>query len=288
MQSNDIHGLIRGLTAAARTDIQQLTGICNNFEGLDLPIYLDSATSDADFFSFYEHGQLIGFAYIPGESEPEVCGMVHPDHRRRGIGRRLLDAIRTEYRRRGTPELLLVCEAASASGQAFVTGAGGKLRISEHRMQLDPTAVDRSHSRQDGLDLQPAGSDDAETLIHIQATAFGDPEEEVRPFVRQSLQDTNRRYYIGTLNGSPIGIIRLSVYEPAADITAFGVLPEYRGRGYGRQMLLGSIDILLAEGHDPIQIEVVTENQNALGLYRSCGFKVTTTYGFYELTTDTI
>jgi ribosomal protein S18 acetylase RimI-like enzyme len=69
------------------------------------------------------------------------------------------------------------------------------------------------------------------------------------------------------------------------DVTAFGVLPEYRGRGYGRQLLLDAVDVLLRESSDRVVIEVATDNERALGLYRSCGFKVASAYGFYEFAT---
>jgi ribosomal protein S18 acetylase RimI-like enzyme len=58
---------------------------------------------------------------------------------------------------------------------------------------------------------------------------------------------------------------------------------EQRGRGFGRQMLLHTIDRLVVEKWPRILIEVATDNPNALGLYKSCGFQVTTTYGFYQL-----
>ena len=83
--------------------------------------------------------------------------------------------------------------------------------------------------------------------------------------------------------GEPIGLLRAGRYAGFADITAFGVLPEHRGRGYGRQMLLDVLDTLPAENWKHIVIDVVTENRNALGLYRSVGFKETRTYGYYHV-----
>ncbi len=89
--------------------------------------------------------------------------------------------------------------------------------------------------------------------------------------------------FIGTLNETPIGIIKTSVEGDAASIYAFGVLPAYRGRGFGRQILAQTVERLLAEHREPIAIEVETDNCNALGLYESCGFRATTTFGYYEL-----
>ena len=78
--------------------------------------------------------------------------------------------------------------------------------------------------------------------------------------------------------------LRLGRYSDSADVTAFVVLPEHRGRGYGRQMLLDAIDILILEGWKQITIEVETENRRALGLYQSCGLQIVQTYDYYRLT----
>jgi ribosomal protein S18 acetylase RimI-like enzyme len=48
-------------------------------------------------------------------------------------------------------------------------------------------------------------------------------------------------------------------------------------------MLLDAVELLLGEGHQRIVIEVATDNSRALGLYRSCGFKMATAYGFYDI-----
>jgi ribosomal protein S18 acetylase RimI-like enzyme len=61
------------------------------------------------------------------------------------------------------------------------------------------------------------------------------------------------------------------------------VIPELRGRGYGREILARTIAELRAEGWQHIRIEVETENVNALGLYRSCGFQEIAEYRYYAL-----
>ncbi len=65
------------------------------------------------------------------------------------------------------------------------------------------------------------------------------------------------------------------------------VHPEHRRRGYGRQMLMDTVDMLLREGWERIIIEVATENRNALGLYESCGFRATRTYSYYQFAAKT-
>jgi len=59
-------------------------------------------------------------------------------------------------------------------------------------------------------------------------------------------------------------------------------LPSRR-RGFGRQMLVLVIKQVRAASEKGIALEVETMNETAIGLYRSCGFRETTTYGYYTI-----
>jgi ribosomal protein S18 acetylase RimI-like enzyme len=88
---------------------------------------------------------------------------------------------------------------------------------------------------------------------------------------------------VGDLDGTVIGKIDVHLSEESALILGFAVLPEYRGQGYGRQMLAHTIQEILKRGRHNIWLEVVTDNKRALSLYQSCGFKETGGYDYYRL-----
>src|SRR5439155_6574314 len=126
----------------------------------------------------------------------ELCGLVHPEHRRKGIGRALLAAAQEECRRHGVQEILLVSEAASRSGRAFVEAVGARYRFSEYRMELDTASIRRGpHPR--SVQLECVDVRDAATLIRLTSASFADPEEEVRPRIIQWLREPDQRFYIG-------------------------------------------------------------------------------------------
>jgi ribosomal protein S18 acetylase RimI-like enzyme len=208
--------------------------------------------------------------------------MVAPAHRRRGIGGALLAAVREESLRTGLRRLLVICEQASQSGQAFVATTGAHLTFSEDRMVLG-TLVERPPAFPD-LALTLAGPDDADAIAHLTAVAFGDPEELMQARIRLDIHDSSQRFYVARLGGEALATLKVYPYDSrTAGIYAFGVLPERRGSGIGRQVLTEICARLQAEGRTRILLEVETTNTNAHALYLSCGFEERTTYGYYAL-----
>ena len=281
-------GLARsvGLNSLAREAVRELAILCNSHDGLDLPLEWDpdgAGGRDAapNHLLWYERGELVGLAAIQGSREAEVYGMVHPEHRRRGIGRALLDDARALCRARGELHLIVATEDLSDSGKAFVLAAGGRFRFAEYTLDLDPTAIDRSRPVEQALRLRRATTAEIVTIAEIGAAAFGDPLDQRRAIVERGMAQSHQRYFLATLDDAPVGTLRVSDHPPHVYITAFAVLPDFQGRGYGRQMLLETIDMLLAEGRRQIRIEVETENRGALGLYEACGFRRTTAYLYY-------
>ena len=280
-------GLVAGTLKTDRDAVIALHARCNAADGIDIPLFLDLIQDDVAAEAsagVYAQDELVGFALLPVNPGPEATIFVHPEHRRRGIGTALLGAMRAVARSRGLETFLAVNDAASASGTAFLAATGASYRESEYRLLLDPNRIDRSPRKHPELVLRPAGPADLATLIRVQAAAFGADETLVEAAVLRALADERRRYHLGVLGEQPIGLLRTSIWDEEADVTAFGVLPELQGRGYGRQMLRDAIDLLRAAGQERITIEVATDNENALGLYQSCGFDVIAKFDYYDVT----
>ena len=58
-------------------------------------------------------------------------------------------------------------------------------------------------------------------------------------------------------------------------IQNIGVIPEHRGNGLGRAILLKAIEGFWQSGHSTVSLEVTARNSVAVSLYRSLGFRVT-------------
>ena len=280
-------GLIKTpeLDGAERTALDALAEVCNRHEGLDLPLNLiDPAVQ----LVCYEESVLVGYVEMQDHApkQMEVCGMVHPDHRRRGVGRSLLAGAQSECRARGQSGFLLVCEEAGPSGKGFASAARARYRYSEHRMELD--AVRRPRPTSGPLRLRRAAEDDIADFVSIGAAAFRHDAADIpnrKERMTKGLADPHREYYLANLAAVPIGGLNVSLGpdESRAFINAFGVLPEHQRRGHGRQMLTEIVDRVVADGWQHVMLEVQTDNRKALSLYQACGFRETTTYDFYQV-----
>ncbi len=287
MTNTQKHDIIKqqDLTGRELAAIEQLAAICNSHENLHLSFsWLSTRHSEnqANDFLHYQRGQLVGYLNISsyGTKEKELTGMVHPDHRRKGIFTALLAAAKEECIQRGVQHIILVCEHDSQSGQAFVAAVRAHHAFSEHAMVLgsfQSKSVADQH-----LHIRKAYAADADMLTAIRATDSNSLED-AQSYIAIFLPQLDQPFYLALLDQKPIGCLRLDESEHEVGIYGFVVLPEYRGRGYGRQLLEAVIRTIQSQSSKRIVLEVDTDNINAIGLYRSCGFEVKTTYDYYEL-----
>ncbi len=295
MAFEQTQGLVakKTLTETELTGIKQLTDTCNTYEGLHTRLHFDMLRqrpgNTINDFLYYEQGLLIGYLGLDshGTKEKEVVGMVSPDHRRKGIFSRLLHAAKEESKRRDIEKLVLICERSSASGQAFIKARNAHLNHSEHEMVLG-TFRQRAIF-DDHLIFRQANRTDAEMIAFIMATDMDDDIENARRYTARVFERPEERFFVATLGEEsvgcqePIGSLRLIDMKQQVGIYGFVVRPEYRGRGYGRQMLQETIQLIQAESSQEIMLDVDVDNTNALGLYLSCGFEIKTTYDYYDV-----
>ena len=294
MTTSSRHGLFkqRGLTQTELAEIQRLADLCNSFGGLDLKLNWSSLQerppTELNDFLYYENGTLIGYLalFSFNSREGEISGMVDPAHRRKGIFTTLFKAAREECQRRKLPTLLFIVERASQSGKAFVESLGVQYHHSEYKMVLEeprmPSAFDER------LHFRRAVSEDAPLMAHITARSFDMEEGEIDWYVEHVMDRSSRRCYVAFLDEAPVGKLDVAFEGDEVAIYGFGVLPEYRRKGYGRQILARTIQEIRASGQWRVWLEVATENEQALSLYQSCGFKVTSSYDYYRLDTHTV
>lgn len=260
--------------------VDRLVEACRANDGLEIPIHQfpHRREQEVNQFLYFDSDELVGIATIPPGPEIEVLGAVRPDRRMRGIGRRLLIAVEAECRSRQATNYLLVCESASRSGCAFAERFGGVYEFSEHLMEFDWNEVgDLLQAKM--IDLQPAQIGDIEDLVDARRGTQTDFEQSRRE-IEGWLHSDAHQVLVVHREGHAVGMIRVTRRKDVVWLNSFTIHESFRGKGIGRLMLANVVRT--QEQGQRILLEVETDNEPALDLYRSSGFHERTTYRYYR------
>lgn len=235
-------------------------------------------------FLFYRDGRLVSMInlFTPGREEGEITAVTHPDFRRQGCFRQLLEETRRELERREIPSLLFVCDRASESGAAVMAHLGAQIEFSEYLMR-NAAEPDLSAAAIPEIGFAPSVREEQPDLASIMQEAFDLSASEAGGRADEFFQSTKRHLYTIRVAGEIAGMI--GVYEEAERdyIHGFCMGNDFRGRGAGKAALLKTVQLCRSErpGRE-LHLEVQTENENALSLYTKAGFRTLTVFDYYR------
>lgn len=273
--------------------INELQDICIVFDGVALKLELDFKLSrtekqgenlnNINEFMYFYKDTLIGYLGICqfGRDIMEINGMVHPEFRRRGIFKKLFSLVKDEINRRNPKTVLLLSDNNSASGIEFIKSAGATHHHSEYEMFVKKEI--NGQLEKNNIILRKAKNSDGREIAHQNSIYFNEEFNEQEISKPEEEEKCGLFIYVAELEEKTIGKVNLEVTNGVGGIFGLGVRPEYRGRGYGREILMKTIKILKEKGAKDIMLQVEAKNSNALNLYKSCGFEETSTMNYYEL-----
>jgi mycothiol synthase len=239
-----------------------------------------------------EDGRVVGYC-IPRHDDLTV----HPDYRRRGHGRRLVARARLLAAERGLPYLMLHAPTHLAATRAFIDALGARYHSSLWQFELaagTPVAAPRFEA---DLAVRTLADDVtmADLVVLMNAT-FADHPTPLSWTLGtvQLVHDLPEFDPNGILLVAPasdpdhhVAFTKVELSEEAGGRVGFvaliGVLPEWRGRGIGRELLHWGIDYLRRCGAGRIDLSVEAINDRALGMYRRTGFSPTIEWPHYIL-----
>ncbi|MGV3466603.1 MAG: GNAT family N-acetyltransferase [Heyndrickxia sp.] len=266
------------------TDIKQLQLACEQEEAISLKLNWDmlelrNDQERTDFFH-YEKEELVGFLGLYGfGSKVEVCGMVHPSFRRKGIFTRLLSEALAEIKKQETEVILLNAPANSNSAKGFLKSIPCQFSFSEYQMKWSETDL----GEEEPIEIRKSTLDDIEAEIQLDVQCFGFKEEEARKYNNRIRKEDTQSYYVIVKDQQTVGKIRVQHLNGEAWIYGFAIFPSFQGKGIGRKALKRVIREQHALGY-PVFLEVETKNGNALKLYQSSGFQTVDAQDYYRLT----
>lgn len=229
---------------------------------------------------WWEGDTLLGFLgiYAFGFPKAELAGMVDPSARRAGIATTLLDAALPLCCERGFGQALLVTPRVSTPGRLFALNRGASLDHSEYAMTL--LGAPSAGPRDPRVSLRRATLADGAEVARLLMVGFGHD----RPIDPERYESDAEPTLIVLFEGLTVGTVRISHDGEQGGVYGFVIDPQWQGRGIGRDVLRRVCDRLRDDGARRVGLEVLVENERALGLYTSIGFTEVTTEDYYALT----
>lgn len=262
--------------------IQKLQDICEKYDGITLKLNWEmlrnrSENEKEDFFH-YEDGHLVGFlATYSFGVKVEICGMVHPNFRRKGIFSNLLKEA-LEIIPKGS-KILLNAPEASSSAKEFVKSQNYSYSFSEYQMAWKNNEV---KPVEEIVRFTKAKIIDFSFIANLDVVCFGFDKTDAEKYNNRILNEPDRLLYIIEVNNEKIGKMSVQRENNESWIYGFAILPQFQGKGYGRNALLQIIQKENQIGNE-IHLEVALENSNAKKLYLNCGFKQYNTQDYYKI-----
>jgi ribosomal-protein-alanine N-acetyltransferase len=115
--------------------------------------------------------------------------------------------------------------------------------------------------------------DDVPAVHEIERLSFATPWP-AYAFEQELRGNRLARYVVARAGERVVGFAGVWLMVDEAHITTFGVHPDWRRQGIGRQLLLNLIDLGRTLKARRMTLEVRVSNEEAQGLYRAFGFEV--------------
>lgn len=290
--------------------INELQNICINHEKITLKLELDyklgvfnsinrdksSAIEDINEFMYFNNDELIGYIGLCNFGDLgipiEANGMVHPDYRRKGIFTTLNELVSSELKRRKRTDMLLLSDRNSRSGQEFIKSTKANYYNSEYEMYLTDDYISLKQKCVNNINFRKATNNDAMEIARQNRIYFDRDENSDNKLEKIEIEhvyilpeEEEKRgmtIYLAEFNKKTIGKVHIQLITGLGSIYGLGVLPKYRGKGYGRQILVMAIDKLKEVGANKIMLQVSADNSKALNLYKSCGFNEVSTMDYFK------
>ena len=224
-----------------------------------------------------EGEELVGYAQL--ESGPDWSAgqlLVSPDHRRAGVGTKLLQQLIME----SSSPLRVWAMGDTPAARALATAVGmarqRELLIMERRLDGElPEPVVSA-----GVQIRTfvPGQDDQQWL-RVNAAAFADHPEQAMIDL-DDLEDRMAEpwfdpmgFFVATRDGTMIGFHWTKQHQDQlGEVYVLGIAPSEARRGLGKALLLTGLRWLQQQGNSRVKLYVEADHQAAIELYLTYGF----------------
>ena len=121
--------------------------------------------------------------------------------------------------------------------------------------------------------VDPMRLDDVAAVHRIEQLSFTTPWP-AHAFEQELRGNRLARYVVARAGDTVVGFAGVWLMVDDAHVTTFGVHPDWRRQGIGRQLLLNLVELSVALGARRMTLEVRVGNTAAQALYRAFGFEI--------------
>lgn len=235
----------------------------------------------------------VKFESPPDESWCDTVGMVHPDHRARGIGTALvawsIAEARTLFesgRTTGSKTLYLYSDYLTAATSQLCTTNGFVLDNAYDVMRRDLQRLVPEPSFPKGITLAEWSEKAATDFFDAYHAAFrerpGYPGWSAEFWIARALEDQDfspERSLVAYADGQPVGFI--TCFNDW--IGQVGVRPEWRKQGLGSALVVEILHRVANAGGNAVWLDVNTNNPEATRVYSQLDFDFVGRRGSYAL-----
>jgi len=262
-------------------------------ENLDRPNY----SPEQDLFVVETAGNLVGYLNVTPEIKIKrfiLRGLIHPDHRRRGLATKLLGYATHRAQELGVKVAHVDIARDNIAAKSMLSKLGFRFVRRFLQLRLDMARIRGQDIDQAALLYRHLQRGEEDKLTQIQNRSFAG----TWGFNPNSVEEI--RYHINLSRCSPEDVVLVcdgdkvigycwtrTSYEAVTNerkgqVFMLGVDPDYRGRRIGKGVLLAGLSYLKSEGFQIAELTVDSKNQPACNLYRSVGFRVWVSTLWYE------
>jgi len=220
-----------------------------------------------------EGDRLVGYGAVdwsPDLRRAQLIGpLVHPSHRRKGLGTRLLADLSDQARRAHQKYLRAMVGSLNSAGRAFLEQAGFKQQ-ERHTCLRIGRPDRRAEITLDGVELRRAFYDDAEEVFRFTQRLVPRTAKQVRSL----LKTDSYSIVMAWKEGKPVGYVEVDLRRgDRATLEHLDGQPSLIHKGLGSVLLAEAIRIAFdREGVGSLDLLVSGADEERLQDYRRSGF----------------
>ena len=280
------------LSELRKSQIKSLESACTAADSFVCPVFCDPSlnfTRSVPAFFFATVGnRAVGVLslFLPGDGSAEISALVHPAYRRKGVFTALLTEAGKTIKQLRCAKILIVSYPGCPACDEVLKNLRAKYHSSEFKMYL-PKAAGVNCPKTSALCgsgtplLRPITHADFPVVSPLLADFFDTDEESAGIWVETILAQHKEAFFKYMLGETCIGTAGFIDEGGCCSIFGIGIAREYRGKGYGKQLMC---DLLaLMPGESSVVLQVSDKNAAALSLYQKLGFSITATTRYHKL-----